>query len=1082
MKSIKFILFFLFIVITSCKKESKITNTSSVFKVLGADNTGISFNNQLKEGAALNIIEFLYYYNGGGVAVGDINNDGLEDIYFAGNEVNDQLYLNKGGLKFENITEKAGIKNISTWSTGVNFDDVNGDGYKDIYVCKVSMSDTNADEHNLLYINQKNGTFKEMSKDYGLDFKGFSTQSVFFDYDGDGDLDMYLLNQNIHSVNSYGTTEKRKEKDPYAGDKLYENKLNDGGKFIDVTEAAGIYSSPLGYGLGVVAADVNNDGLTDIYVGNDFHENDYLYINNGDKTFKEVSSVAFSHTTQFSMGVDASDMNNDGWADIFSTDMLPYDPLVSLVSAGEDSDQIKNIKNDFGFNSQSARNHFQLNRQDGTFADVAYMTETFATDWSWSVLMQDFDNDAQKDIFITNGIVKRPNNLDYINFLNEYDNKNPGQTKDRTKKLIEKMPSEALGNILFKNIGALKFSKVTESAVSNPDFSTGAAYSDLDNDGDLDIVVNSINQVSSVYKNTTKASPSVTFELQNIEGKTNKGSKVILYTNQGQFSQELQTTRGFMSASTSQIFFGLHKDIKIDSALVIWPGNKAQRIENIAINQKNVIKRESGANEKIFAPDAPMTVYKASVLPIQHQENKFFDENNEKLIPERLSFEGPAVIVADLNSDGIDDIFAGGARNQAARLYLGTKSGQYNLMKTPDFNTDAKYEDIDAALIDFDGDGDKDIYVVSGGGDAKELDKVLEDRIYLNNGKGIFRRIPLSLPHTNGSCVAISDFDNDGYEDIFVGARSIPGSYGLSPYSFILKNKGGMGVDIAYKDRYGMITDAKWADLDGDKDMDLVMCGDWSSIIILENDGKGKLSDASSKLGVDKLTGLWNTVHFADFNNDGKMDILAGNAGLNHKWKASADHPVKMFVGDFDGNGDSEPIIFYHYFSRYMPYASLPVLASQMPVLKKKFTSYESFKGVKAVEDLYADYKDKLVEERSINEMRSGVFISSSQGYKFVPFTYADQMSDIKCFVTSASGDILYVGNYHQYVSENGKSSSNPGRVLGKFDASTSEFGIGNKLPLPIQLNPRKILKTNKDQYIVATNNDNLYFLEKLVQ
>lgn len=1080
MSSRNFILYSSFVIaMFACADKTDKPVDGAIFSVKSSKDSGINFSNTLKESDKLNIVEYLYYYNGGGVAVGDINNDGLEDIYFAGNEVNDQLYLNKGGLKFENITEKAGIKAISTWSTGVNIDDVNGDGYKDIYICKVSMYNSNPQEHNLLYINQKDGTFKELSKEYGLAFKGFSTQAALFDYDRDGDLDMYLLNQNIHSINSYGTIEKRKEKDQYAGDKLFENRLKEENKFVDVTEKAGIYSSPLGYGLGVVAGDVNNDGWTDLYIGNDFHENDYLYINNGNKTFSEVSSSAFAHTTQFSMGVDIADMNKDGYPDIFSSDMLPYDPSVSLVSAGEDSDMIKNIKKDFGFHPQSARNHFQINQKDGSFADVAYVTETFATDWSWSVLMQDFNNDTECDIFITNGIVKRPNNLDYINFLNQYDTKNPGQTKERTKKLIEKMPSEPLSNILFINKGELKFTKVTESAISKPDFSTGAAYADFDRDGDLDVVVNSINQTSAIYENNTKDSDYITFELVNADNNTNKGSKVMLYTNNGLLYRELQTTRGFQSASTSDVFFGLKKNIKIDSVIIVWPDNTAQRAENFTLNKRNKIVKADRKALRQYIPNASPTLYNLSILPIKHEENTYSDENSEKLIPERLSYEGPALIIADLNNDGIDDIFAGGARDQEPRLYLGTNNGQYNLVSNSDFLKDARYEDVDAALIDFDGDGDKDIYVVSGGGDAKELDKLLEDRIYLNNGKGVFKRIPISLPHTNGSCVAIGDYDNDGFEDIFVGARSIPGSYGLSPYSFILRNLNGQGVEIAYKERYGMITDGEWVDLDGDKDLDLIMCGDWQSLMVMENDGKGGLAESTNKLGIDKVIGLWNTVAFFDFNKDGKMDILAGNAGLNHKWKASESQPVKMYVGDFDGNGATEPIIFYYYFSRYMPYASLPLLATQMPVLKKKFSSYESFKGVKDIVELFDDYKDKIVEEKMINEMRSGVFVSTATGYNFVPLADIDQWSDIKSFCQNASGDIIYVGNNHEYSAENGKSSSNPGRIIGKYDEAKKRFGPGTKLNLPISLNPRKVVKTKKEQFVIATNNDNYYLLEK---
>lgn len=1061
-----------------CTGEKSNDISESIFDSLDSKQTGIDFSNDLKDNDKFNIISYLYYYNGGGVAIGDINNDGLEDIYFSGNQTPDQLYLNKGGMQFENITQKAGIRADNTWSTGVNMDDVNGDGFVDIYVCKVATSDANEIEHNLLYLNQGDGTFKEMSKEYGLNFKGFSNQAAFFDYDQDGDLDMYLLNQNIHNVNSYGTIEKRNENDPFAGDLFYENRLKEEGRFVDVTKNAGIYNSPLGYGLGVTVADVNNDGWADIYVGNDFHENDYLYINNGDKTFTESIASYTAHTTQFSMGVDIADVNNDGWADIFSTDMMPFDPAVAQVSAGEDSDQIKMIKKDFGFQPQSARNHFQINQQNGTYSDVAFMTKTFATDWSWSVLLQDFDNDMFADIFITNGIVKRPNNLDYINYLNEYDNKNPNVTPERTKKLIENMPSEPLKNLLFIHKGNLEYTDISESFIGKPSFSTGAAYADLDNDGDLDIVTNNINEKAFVYQNKTSGKSYLNVHLKGNESYKNvKGSKVTLYSGEHTITKEQQTTKGFLSSSSSKLHFGLDNLTKVDSLVITWSDRHTQTITNVTINKEMIIDRPdiSQLKKQVYTKNNVSTT--VNVLPIKHEENKYFDENKEKLIPERLSNEGPAIISADLNGDGISDLFVGGARNQAARLFLGSANGAFNIKKTADFDTDAKYEDVDAALIDFDGDGDKDIYVVSGGSDFNELDKLLEDRIYINNGNGVFRRIPISLPHTNGSCITVGDYDKDGFEDIFIGARSIPGSYGLSPYSFVLRNLNGQGVDIAYKERYGMVTDAHWVDLDGDKDLDLAMCGDWMSIVIMENDGKGGLTEKTTEYAVADKTGLWNTLAFTDLNSDGVLDIIAGNTGLNHKWTATDSLPVKMYVGDFDGNGSTEPLIFYHYLSRYMPFASMMTLTSQLPILKKKFKTYASFNKTQDIGDLLDDYKSKLVEEKILSELRSMVFVSSGKKYNAFPLGQNEQMSDIRDIEIGADGKIFYVGNSFDYVSELGTSASNPGRIMGKFNPTTNTFEPSTKLSLPVNFNPRKIRSLGKDKYVIVTNNDYLYIL-----
>ena len=1083
----KYAFFYLIIVVflgcsDEVKKQEEIEKAKIYFRSIPADSSGIDFSNDLLYSNELNIIEYLYYYNGGGVAIGDINNDGLEDIYLTANQTSDRLYLNLGNLKFKDITEEAGIKIDSTWSSGVTMEDINNDGFLDIYVSKVGDYKT-LQAHNLLYINKGDNSFTESSKTYGIDFSGLSTQASFFDYDNDGDMDMYLMNHSIHSVRSYGSVKKRKETDSLSGDRLYENKLSEGvDMFENVTTQAGIYSSPLGYGLALGTADINDDGLIDIYVGNDFHENDYIYINQGDKTFKMVSDELLTHTSRFTMGVDIADINNDLKTDIFSLDMMPFDAEIFLKSAGEDSDKVARIKKNYGFGDQYAHNAFQLNIDNNSFSEIALMTGAYASDWSWSPLIQDYDNDGKNDIYITNGIYKRPNDLDYTNYISTIDFARYKQSKQDTieKQLIEKMPTLQIPNIMYRNKGDLNFDRLSAAAGLKPSYSNGAAYSDLDNDGDLDLVVNNLNQKAFLLENVSKKDATTNFASFTIQGdsilKNPSGTKIVLYASDKAFTKQLNVTKGFQSSSTRKIHFGLGKTKKIDSVQIFWLDGKTEVEYDIALNEHHVLKRKDLAIQQVPKTNSGTNYYLEN-FPAYHLENNFLDYEAEILMPEKLSTEGPAVVNADFTGDGLPDLYIGGARYQAPEYFIQQTDGSFRRDKNSAFLKDVIYEDVDATAFDLENDGDLDLYVMSGGNDRNEENPHLEDRIYVNDGKGNFMRLTTTLIRTNGGSVSSTDFDGDGYDDLFIGNRSIPGGYGFSPISYILKNDGTGRFGVLQQERIGMVTDSQWADINNDGLQDLIIAGDWMPITILINQGDSKFLNETKKFGLEHTSGMWNTIKVADIDSNGQLDIVAGNAGLNFKMKASEERPVKLYNDDFDDNGRPEPIIFYDFFGKYVPFASKDRLVDQLPYLKKKFLSYADFSKIETIEDLTGKKEIEILELKKIEELRSMAYLNPGENLKAVALPKEAQMSTIEDFEITESGELLYVGNFLGYTNELGQSSANSGGILKMTGPNKIE--TAGRLPLPMGLNARRIIRLKDDRYLVVSNNDKAYVIRQ---
>lgn len=1068
------LLLFLF----SCKKEEEIT----LFELLPKESTGVDFQNNLTSTDDFNILEYLYFYNGGGVAAADFNNDGWVDLFFTGNQVSNELYFNQGGLKFTKATESAGLGSSGSWSTGVTAADVNGDGLVDIYVCQVAGY-KGLEGKNRLYINQGDGSFLDLAEFYGLDFQGLSTQAAFLDYDKDGDLDLYLLNHSVKSPEVFAESDMRGKSNP-KGDKLYMNLAAQGKRgFEDVTEAAGIYSSVLGFGLGLSVEDFDGDGWLDIYVSNDFTENDYLYLNQKDGTFSESLDSLIANTSRYSMGNDAADLNGDGKPEIFTTDMLPANPEIWMKSVGEDKQEVYDIKKTFGYSDQYVRNNLQLNRGVQGFAEIAFFAGVEATDWSWSPLLADLDNDGLTDIHITNGIVKRPNDLDFI----QYSQEAPGSLslEELRKQQILMLPTMKLANYTFRNTGEMKFESVSEIwGLAQESFSNGSTYADLDNDGDLELILNNLDQPAFIYENHSEKSGNAYLKVK-LRGLAQNyfalGAKVDVFAEGKRWTQRLSSSRGFQSGGPAELLFGLGQTVRIDSLLVNWAAGYPEIFYTDSINQTLTLQEGQG---KIFLEHmrSEESATTTQFIAWKHEENNDFDEwDREYLQPRSFANLGPALAVADVNGDGRSDVYLGGAKDQPGALMLQTESGDFYPVKNPIFDQLARAEDVAATFADLNGDGFLDLYVGSGGNELSSENLFYFDRVYFGNGQGNFSFSPNSLPPLgeNTSSIAIQDVDQDGDLDIFVGVSVVSGDYGASPKSYLLMNQGDGKFSEASESWFGMETDlgmintSQWADLNADGSAELVLSGDWQGIRIFEVKAKSHLKEIRP-VGLEKSAGWIQSLEIADFNGDGLMDIASGNLGQNSKLKASPREPAWLYHHDFDANGQNDPIIFHYMESKLVPFAGRDDLIKQIPSIKRKHASYTAYSQIKAPEDLFDAQDLQKANKRPAYEFRSGVYFQRQDGsFEFSPFPVQAQLSPILSIKWDEANAKLYLGgNLSGMRVDLGDSRANSLTVLRWEDQSWVTTQTPETVPLQAEIRAIEILQgTGKPRVLILPHN-----------
>ncbi len=1078
--------FFILSISISCKKQP---SSDSLFVQVDSNASNIHFANTIMEGPSTNAFFYEYIYNGGGVGIGDVNNDGLEDLYFTSNFGSNKLYLNKGEFEFTDITNASNTADSQGWSTGISMVDINNDGLLDIYVCKSGPLPPQQ-RKNMLLVNQgldKSGTptFKDEAEKYGIASDNFSIQATFFDFDNDGDLDMYLMNHNGNKLSKEVLAMGSKEPSPL-GDQFY---IREGDRYIEKTEEVGIYSNAISYGLGIGVSDLNNDGWPDLYISNDYEEYDYMYINQQNGTFKEVIKTATNHISNFSMGNDIADFDNDGFTDVIALDMVAEDNYGIKTSMPSMSVEKFNSSVAAGRHYQYMYNTLQRNttfvdkNNIPHFSEIGQIAGISSTDWSWGPLLADFDNDGLKDLFITNGIKRDFRNKDYIHSIKDYLKKNRDAFVNPKKimELVNKTPTRPKTNYVYKNNGNLGFENITANWFGklSPGYSNGAAYADLDNDGDLDLVINNIDNEAGIFENTSTSESNYYLQIGfkgTAHNKQGIGTHIKVYTNKGIQVFENYTTRGYQSCKPASIHIGLGT-ASLDSLLITWPNGNQELLQNIKPNQQLTVDYQNSTPPLQTSKNQHVLFTTTSNCDsIEHQENKYDDYRNQVLLPHKLSQFGPALAIADINNDGIEDLYVGNASGYTSELYLGTKSGKF--ISHQSFTNDKLYEDIDAQFFDYDQDGDLDLYVVSGGNEWAEGSENYKDRLY-ENVNGNFKSRPDLLPNIaiSGSVVKVADYDKDGFSDLFIGGRHTPHNYPTPTSSYILRNNKGVFEDVTSTIApslfdVGMVTDASWTDTDGDEDLDLMIVGEWMSPILFENNN-GQFAQSNSM--PEFLDGWYYAIEPLDIDNDGDLDFVVGNLGSNYKYKASEKEPFELYYADFDSNGSKDIVLGYYNFGELFPLRGKDCSTQQVPKLETQIETYDLFGSSTLTEVYSAEALASALVLRSHN-FKSGILINDGNNhFHFRAFPQLAQVSSINDFIVKDLNndgyqDVILAGNLFVSEIETPRNDAGYGLVLinnknGGFnalDAHQTGFFVSSDV---------KKLRTSNKRIFIGSNN-----------